>query len=585
MPTIEPDDHDETTLQRRLGKPTRTMDIGGPNPRRIFDQVSIVAIVLDTGLRVVRFNRAAERLFGKKYTEVLARPCDEVLPVMADVNRDHVFQRTIALGVPGEVKEVRVADEAAGTEFFFDFVTDPILDNEGRMAGVSVIGLDVTERAQLRRRLEEQNEDLLALQHVSNALRKTMDLERALFIIASALTSAEGGSYDRAMVFLVDQHREFLQGSVCVDSIGLRDAWGIWRGLTAHEGPLQQTLESTQPVLAKRWGDLTQKLKAVRIPLTDPRSVLVHAIRTGETVTHDIMGDKTLNLAVHEALKEHFELKCFAAAPLLADHEAIGVIVADSSSRPRSFGAEQLTMLEMFASQAALAINNGMQYQSMVDRAQRDSLTRLFNHGHFQEVLRAELDRAERYGQPLSLVLMDIDFFKKFNDTYGHQTGDRVLRQTALLLGSLVRVTDVPARYGGEEFAVLLPHTEYEGALETAEKLRAGVERKAVVTGPQGERLTITASFGVSTFPHHARTAREIVSTADEALYLAKERGRNRVAGAAELPVRSGQGQRKSARKTSQDSVNTVIRRVESTPVSPPPKKRRTMKRPTKGKS
>src|SRR5690606_31823497 len=108
----------------------------------------------------------------------------------------------------------------------------------------------------------------------------------------------------------------------------------------------------------------------------------------------------------------------------------------------------------MFASQAALAINNGLMFQSVLDRAQRDSLTRLYNHGHFQETLRAELERASRYSTPLSLILLDIDHFKRFNDTWGHQVGDKVLKQTALLLGALVRVTDVAARYGGEEFAL-----------------------------------------------------------------------------------------------------------------------------------
>jgi diguanylate cyclase (GGDEF)-like protein len=519
----------ETALQRMLQRRTRTVDLGGPPAKRIFDQVSIVAVVLDTGLRVVRYNRAAERLFAKPFSQVLGRSVEDVLPIIRDINAGQIFQRTLALGVPTEVKEVKA--QVGGETFYFDFVIDPVLNDEAQMAGVSIIGLDTTERARLRQRLAHQNEDLIALQQVSNALRKTMDLEKALFIIATALTSAEGGGYDQAIIFTVDQDREYLTGQVCVDSLGLRDAWGIWRGLTTHDAPLQKSLEATQPVLAKRWGELSALVRSIKVPLNDDSSVLVHAVRTGETVTHETLRQGP-RLRIHSEIARHFPLKKFAAAPLLADHEAIGVIVVDASSRKRDFSPERLTMLEMFANQAALAINNGMIFQNVLDRAQRDSLTRLYNHGHFQEALRNEIERAARYEQPVSLILLDIDHFKKFNDTYGHQTGDMVLKQTALLLSALVRVTDLPARYGGEEFALLLPHTEHEHALELAERLRMGVERKIQVAGPKGEKIGVTASFGVSTFPEHAQTPHDLVMAADASLYVAKDRGRNQVVGA-----------------------------------------------------
>lgn len=546
----------ETALQRLLERRTRTVDMGGPPPKRIFDQVSIVAAVLDTNMRVVRYNRAAERLFRKPHVEVLGRAYDEVLPLINDVNAEHVFQRTIALGVPSEVKEVKFVDRDSGEAFYFDFVIDPILDDNAKIAGISLIGLDVTERALLKERLAHQNEDLLALQQVSNALRKTMDLDKALFIIASALTSDEGGGYDHAIIFTVDQDREHLVGQVAVDSIGLRDAWGIWRGLTGSDTPLKRALENTQPVLAKRWGELSEVVRNVRVPLDDETSILVNAVKTGETVTDDDL-EQNSSLRVHPDIAKHFPLKKFAAAPLLADREAIGVIVVDASSRKRRIGPERLTMLEMFANQAALAINNGLIFQNVLDRAQRDSLTRLYNHGHFQDALRNEIERSSRYNNPVSLILLDIDHFKKFNDTWGHQTGDMVLKQTALLLSALVRVTDLPARYGGEEFALLLPQTEYEHAVELAERLRIGVERKVVVTGPNGEKIGVTASFGVSSFPRNAADAHDLVMCADAALYVAKDRGRNCVVGADDV-----------------DDVEEATEKKKST-------KRPTMKRPT----
>lgn len=525
------DKTNDTALRDPVGRRTRTLDLGGPTPKRIFDQVSIVAVVIDTDMRIVRYNRAAERLFGITYGNVLGKPYDEALPVLSEINDSGIFQRTVALGVPAEVKEFRIINPETGEEFYFDFAIDPILGDNGEMAGVSVIGLEVTERAALKTRLTHQNEDLAALQHVSDALRKTMDLEKAFFIVASALTSDEGGAYDHAMIFTVDQDREFLVGQVCVDSIGLRDVWGVWRGLTGHDAPLKQSLKANQPVLARRWGELSDTIKKVRVPLSEETSVLVHAVTTGETITHEVL-DGAKPLRLHDAIKQHFPMERFTAAPLLADHEAIGVVVVEATSSKKPISPERLTTLEMFANQAGLAISNGQMYQNVLDRAQRDSLTHLYNHGHFQEVLKNEMERASRYEHPLSLIMLDIDNFKDFNDTYGHQTGDAVLKQTGLLLSALVRVTDLPARYGGEEFGLLLPHTDYDSALELAERLRAGVERKILVKGPKGEKIGVTATFGVSSFPDHADNPPDLVMSADAAMYIGKERGRNCVVGA-----------------------------------------------------
>ncbi|GIK53858.1 MAG: hypothetical protein BroJett014_28310 [Planctomycetota bacterium] len=538
MPTGEDTQKVVKAAPEDLAKATRTIEIGGPPAKRIYDQMSLVALVLDEELRIVRFNAAAERALGKRFDQVLGRPCFDALPDLSEIADCRACERAIAMGIPTEVKDVEIYDHARGKRFTFDFQIDPIVGDNGKLAGVSMIGLDVTERFKLRKRLARHNEDLKTLHAVSNALRKTMDLEKAFVIIASALTSEAGGGYDKALILVCDQDREHLLGRVAVDSLGLDTAEGIWRSLTTHDGPLDKMLESAFPVLHRRWGALTEKVKRVKVPLDSPDSLMIHALRTGEPVTHETcseQGLEHLHLHLHPTLAEHFPMTCFAAAPLKTDQDAIGVVIVDSSSRPRRFSPERLNMLKMFASQAALAINNGLIFQNVLARAQKDSLTGLYNHGHFQETLRAEIERARRYGQPLSVVMLDIDHFKKFNDSYGHQTGDNVLRQTAQVLTAGVRVTDLAARYGGEEFALLLPHTSLEHAIDLAERTCAGVARKVVVAGPKGERLGVTASFGVATFPVHAQSAAELVSLADEALYMAKKNGRNQVRSASEV--------------------------------------------------
>lgn len=156
-----------------------------------------------------------------------------------------------------------------------------------------------------------------------------------------------------------------------------------------------------------------------------------------------------------------------------------------------------------------------------------DGLTRTYNHRFFQERLREEFRRAQRYDAPLSLMLLDLDHFKDVNDRFGHVVGDEVLRDAADAIRVSIRDTDLLARYGGEEFAVLLPNTHLAGALTVAERVWRGIG--AVAAGPARE-LRITASIGLSTFPGRSVISPEqLLRSADEALYRAKHEGRNKI--------------------------------------------------------
>ena len=157
-----------------------------------------------------------------------------------------------------------------------------------------------------------------------------------------------------------------------------------------------------------------------------------------------------------------------------------------------------------------------------------DGLTELYNHRYFQDALRKQIDVSQRYNQPFSLIFVDIDFFKKFNDTYGHQAGDAVLRQVAQTLKKNSRTTDYVCRYGGEEMSIILPNTNAEEALFNAERICKSVAEKefqfsAAQTG------NVTISVGVATFPNDADTPQDLIEQADKSLYYAKEHGRNQV--------------------------------------------------------
>jgi len=157
-----------------------------------------------------------------------------------------------------------------------------------------------------------------------------------------------------------------------------------------------------------------------------------------------------------------------------------------------------------------------------------DGLTNLYNHRYFQDELTRAFDESARYGRPLSLAIVDLDFFKKVNDNYGHAVGDEVLKGVSKMFRESIRSTDLAARYGGEEFAMMMPETNVEDAITFAEKLRTLVESTPVTT--QAGPIHLTVSIGVATVPHpNIHAAKEIIVAADEALYRAKRSGRNQV--------------------------------------------------------
>ncbi|MBM3789967.1 MAG: GGDEF domain-containing protein, partial [Acidobacteria bacterium] len=160
--------------------------------------------------------------------------------------------------------------------------------------------------------------------------------------------------------------------------------------------------------------------------------------------------------------------------------------------------------------------------------ATQDGLTGLYNHRYFQEILARQFAQARRFGRPLSLIMLDIDRFKVFNDTYGHQFGDQVLKALAGILVRSVRQTDIVARYGGEEFSVLLVDTDRTGSALVAEKLRKSVEELVINRGPD-QVARVTISLGVASMTGKTPGTGELIRSADNSLYEAKGRGRNRV--------------------------------------------------------
>jgi diguanylate cyclase (GGDEF)-like protein len=209
--------------------------------------------------------------------------------------------------------------------------------------------------------------------------------------------------------------------------------------------------------------------------------------------------------------------------PLSAEGHAIGALVAEHGMRRGSrIERRVVAMVERFASHGALALRNAWLLERVQVLAATDALTGVANRYSFQNALEAELERAARAGEDVSLAMLDIDRFKRLNDAHGHQVGDEVLKRVAALLSEHCRAYDTVARYGGEEFALILPATDRVETRAIVDRMRRQIE--AVSGDPK-----VTISAGVASFPTDATLADDLVAAADEALYESKRGGRNRV--------------------------------------------------------
>ena len=254
-----------------------------------------------------------------------------------------------------------------------------------------------------------------------------------------------------------------------------------------------------------------------RIQLSPSQGIAGKAFTSMKPV---VVNDRVDRAFVRVAESSSDNIDTIMCLPLMVENKAIGVInLVNKGGGP--FDEADVAFAHTMASQIALTIEKARLYELSVT----DGLTKLFVHRYFQAALETEIQRSRRYGHPVSMILFDIDHFKNFNDTYGHQVGDLVLANVAMLLKDSLRTVDIAARYGGEEFAVILPETPNESAMPVAERLR---ERVGAFAFPGwSEPLQVTISVGVGAFPMHASQRLALIRQADEALYACKHKGRN----------------------------------------------------------
>lgn len=286
----------------------------------------------------------------------------------------------------------------------------------------------------------------------------------------------------------------------------------------AHEDRAEMTLKVWSPVMR-------EYLEAFKRRLIDElRQYLPPRRFAAGLETQLVYADGLGAPAETEGLPSQIE--DFLFVPIMAKGEVAGGL-ALTTPPGRQFTKDDQQTLHLIATHAYLVIENAWLYEEVKKLSITDGLTKAFNRRYLEDRLEQEFRRSQRHKTFLTAVMMDIDHFKRINDTYGHQTGDDVLRKLIELCRQVTRSTDIIGRYGGEEFIVLLPETDLLGGKCVAERLRKLVESQTITTDKGA--LQITISLGICTVPaEHVETPQQFVKQADEALYRAKQTGRNR---------------------------------------------------------
>ncbi|MFZ1916620.1 MAG: diguanylate cyclase [Terriglobales bacterium] len=246
------------------------------------------------------------------------------------------------------------------------------------------------------------------------------------------------------------------------------------------------------------------------------------ALRTGQRHFVEV-GDQTAPCAHASAATDPY-----LCVPIMTQEGAAGILHLQAILDTRDPFESELLITNSFAEQVGVSIANLRLQEALRQQSTSDALTGLYNRRYLEESLERELRRAARAKQPLSLVMFDLDHFKTFNDTFGHEAGDAVLREMGGSLARTARAEDISCRFGGEEFLLILPGTSLDGARTRAERVRSQARKLAVMH--QGRPVgTVTVSLGVASFPVHGLSSKELIASADVALYRAKREGRDRV--------------------------------------------------------
>ena len=379
----------------------------------------------------------------------------------------------------------------------------------------------------LKQELERSRLELNILYEISNAMRTTLKLDEILYIILTGVTAHTGLGFNRAMLFLVNEKDGLIEGRMGIGPENADEASRIWTRIESQKMDLEDLINVYKNGDSSLETNLNRQIRSIKAPLYDKETSLL-SLAALEGMPLQITSE-TIDKYKNYPLIRFLNAEEVVLIPLKAKDKVNGIIVADNFVTHDPITKDDIRMLMMLANQAGLAIENSHLYEKTVTKGHTDQLTDLWNHGYFQYLLYSEIEKAKATKSVLSLIMIDLDDFKVYNDTLGHQMGDIILREVANLLKNQSRKMDYVCRYGGEEFTIILPKTEKKEALTIAQRLSEDFRNHAFAQENIMPKKQLTISMGVAAFPDDADNPPALILASDKALYQAKHKGKNNI--------------------------------------------------------
>lgn len=467
----------------------------------LIDNIPDAVFANDTQKRYLAVNKATAQIMGVKHKEdLLGRTSSDFQTEETASQMLSSDDQVLLNGLPLTIPQEEVFDRSSGSTRWFNTTKVPLIDSDGKTYGLVGISHDITREKEVEEKLkqnvatlEQNSRDQERMSKMVDLLQACNDLHEACIVIADQLNKFF--PKDSGCLYLVNSSRNLMDQAA---------AWG-----EPFEDPLIFKPDDC-------WG-----MRRGRLHIVEENSAnhleIHHSLICQHILARDVPAD-------------------YLCLPLVAQGETLGLLhlrhisTSEEAAQKQGpwFGHEKRQRIRHIMDSLSLSLANLNLTETLRQQSIRDPLTNLFNRRYLEETLGRELLRAARNNENLGLIMLDIDLFKHFNDTYGHQAGDALLKALGGFFISNIRGEDIACRYGGEEFLLLLPGSSLAATEKRAEELRKKVHNLSVDF--QDQTLpAVSLSFGIAEFPQHGATAAQLIQNADQALYKAKAEGRDRI--------------------------------------------------------